>query len=146
VAKYALDTNVVIDALNRPAQLEAVAQFLTWALPSTSLSAVVSHELAAGATTARQRSLLEQQLVGPFERRGRVFAPSATAWKRAGQLLAQGRLSTPAALNDVLLALSCREAGVTLITRDRDFRRLAGLVRGLAVAEPFPQRSRREGP
>ena len=71
MAKYALDTNVLIDALNQPAQLDALLGFLSWALPQTYLSAVVAQELDAGASSARQRALLDQQLVGPFERRGR---------------------------------------------------------------------------
>jgi predicted nucleic acid-binding protein len=145
VAKYTLDTNVLIDALNQPAHLEVLSDFLQWALPSTFLSAVVLFELEAGTQTPRQRTLLEQ-LVGPFERRGRLFAPSAVAWRQAGQFVAQGvRAETSGGQNDLLLALSCREAGLTLITRDRDFKRLARQVRGLAVVEPFPKRSAREG-
>ena len=146
MAKYALDTNVLIDALNQPAALEALLGFLNWALPDTHLSAVVAHEVDAGAVTPRQRGLLDQHLLGPFERRHRLFAPSATAWRRAGQLVAQGyRAPTAAALNDLLLAVSCREAGVTLITRDRDFRRLSRLVRGLALVAPYPTKGSREG-
>ena len=146
MAKYTVDTNVLIDALNQPAQLEALSDFLRWALPSTFLSAVVLLELEAGTRTPRQRALLEQQLVGPFERRGRLFAPTAVAWRQAGQFVAQGLgAETSGGQNDLLLALSCREAGLTLITRDRDFRRLAKQVRGLTVVEPFPKRSAREG-
>jgi predicted nucleic acid-binding protein len=142
VARYALDTNVLIDALNQPGELEAATRFLTWALPRTYLSAVVGHELAAGASSGRQRAVLDQQLVGPFERRGRMFAPSTTAWYRAGEIVAQGlKVSTPSALNDLLLALSCRELGITLITRDRDFRRVTRYVRGLTVLAPWPDRA-----
>jgi predicted nucleic acid-binding protein len=146
VAKYALDTNVLINALNLPAQLEALLGFLGWALPSTYLSAVVIHELAAGTTTPRQRALLDQQITGPFVRRGRLFAPSTEAWHRAGQLVEQGHpLSTPASLNDLLLAVSCRETGLTVITNDRDFRRLTRVVRGLAEVAPFPTQPSKEG-
>jgi predicted nucleic acid-binding protein len=146
VGKYALDTNVVIDALNQPGELEAVTHFLTWALPQTYLSAIVSHELAAGVSGTRQRAILEQQLLGPFERRGRLFAPTPTTWRRAGELIARGlRISTPSALNDLLLALSCREAGITLLTRDRDFRWLARHVRGLTMLAPYPERAVRDG-
>lgn len=144
MAKYAVDTNVLIDALNQASHMEALVEFLEWALPSTLLSAVVLLEVEAGATTLRQRALLDQQLIGPFERRGRVFAPTPANWRRAGQLVAQGlRLATPSGENDLLLALSCREAGMTLVTRDRDFRRLARHIPGLALADPFPARSPR---
>lgn len=146
MAKYALDTNILIDALNLPAQLEALLSFLGWALPTTFLSAVVVHELAAGTVTPRQRALLDQQITGPFARRGRVFAPSISAWHRAGRLVEQGhRILSPAALNDLLLAVSCREAGLAIVTHDRDFRRLTRVVRGLVVLSPFPTQPSKEG-
>jgi predicted nucleic acid-binding protein len=144
VAKYALDTNVLIDALNLPSQLEALLGFLSWALPVTYLSAVVLH--AAGTTSPRQRALLEQQIAGPFVRRGRLLTPSAGAWLRGGELIGRGhRVSSPAALNDLLLAISCREAGLTVVTRDRGLRGLARLVRGLRVLSMFPAPPAREG-
>ena len=139
MAKYVLDTNVLIDALNLPTALDALLGFLRWALPSTFFSAVVVHELAAGTSTTRQKDLLDQQIAGPFARRGRVFAPSAQAWQRAGGLLAQGhRAPTAAGLNDLLLAVSSRELGLTIISHDRGVRTLAGLVPGLRVVSPFP--------
>jgi predicted nucleic acid-binding protein len=139
VAKYVLDTNVLIDALNVPAQLEALLGFLRWALPATYLSAIVVHELAAGTTPVRQRALLEQHVTGSFARRGRVFAPSVEAWHRAGRLIAGGhRVSTPARLNDLLLAVSSREAGITIISNDRGVRHLTRIVAGLRVLPPFP--------
>ena len=148
MTKYALDTNVLLDALNRPAQLEALLGFFSWALPRTFCSAIVLHELDAGTNTTRQRTLLNLQLAGPFARRGRVFAPSVEAWRKAGQLLQEGHRAPPASgLNDLLLALSCREAGLTLITRDRDFGCFSRLVRGLSVVAPYPERpSRGERP
>ena len=75
--KFTLDTNVVVDALRVPEQLRGLKAFLQRALPVTYLSAVVLQDLEVGVLSARQADLLEQQLVGPFERRGRVFAPTA---------------------------------------------------------------------
>ncbi len=139
MAKYVLDTNVLIDALNLPPALEALLGFLRWALPSTFLSAVVVHELAAGASSTRQKDLLDQQLAGPFARRGRLFAPSAQAWQRAGGLLAEGqRAPTASGLNDLLLAVSSRELGLTVISNDRGVRGLTRVVPGLRVVAPFP--------
>jgi len=46
---YALDTNVLGDALRQPAELDRLKAFLSWALPSTELSSVVVAELTAGA-------------------------------------------------------------------------------------------------
>lgn len=139
MAKYVLDTNVIIDALNQPAHLEALLAFLHWALPTTYFSAVVVLELEAGTTNRRQRSLLDQQIAGPFSRRGRVIAPSVPAWQRAGQVLARGyRVATPDALNDLLIAVSAREAGLTVVSSDRGFRALMKIVPGLTVVAPFP--------
>jgi predicted nucleic acid-binding protein len=88
-------------------------------------------ELAAGARTPEQIRELDSAVFKPFERRGRVFVPSAAAFRESGQLLAElakreGRevvLSNPSLGNDALLATSCRERGITLITSDGDFDR-----------------------
>jgi len=44
----------------------------------------------------------------------------------------------PSLLNDALIAASCREQGITLITKDGDFKRLAPFVRGFRYASPWP--------
>jgi len=46
---YTLDTNVLVDALRQPPELDRLKAFLSWALPSTVLSSVVVTELTAGA-------------------------------------------------------------------------------------------------
>lgn len=74
---YTLDTNVIIDALRQPAELERFKGFLAWALPSTVLSSVVTAELMQGARTPRARDVLSRQLLAPFERRGRGLAVAA---------------------------------------------------------------------
>ena len=53
---------------------------------------------------------------------------------RAGKLLDE----KPSLLNDALIAASCREHGITLITKDADFARLAPFVRGFRHAAPWP--------
>jgi predicted nucleic acid-binding protein len=52
--KYALDTNIYIDAFRDPAVEAALLRFLERALPFTFLSAVVMQELVAGARTQAQ--------------------------------------------------------------------------------------------
>lgn len=84
-----------------------------------------------------------------YERSGRSFAPTAHAWHRSGDVLAAmakregvevGKVSKSFS-NDVLLALSCREFGCTLITdNDRDFRRIRRYVDFEFVA-PWPRRA-----
>lgn len=144
--KYALDTNIFIDGFrNEEAQAEVFA-FLNRALPFIYLSAVVMQELAAGARTAEAARNLKQTVFEPFERRRRVFAPSADAFVDSGRVLASVAANegwqlldeNPSLLNDALIAASCREQGITLITRDRDFERIAPLLKGLRYVEPWP--------
>jgi predicted nucleic acid-binding protein len=110
------------------------------------LSAVVILELRAGARTPAQAKLLEREVVQRFTRANRVFTPSADAFSAAGKLLAS--LATregwtadahPSLVHDALLAASCRESGVTLITRDRDFGRFKNLLRGWRFVTPWPE-------
>lgn len=144
--KYALDTNLFIDGFrSADAQAELFA-FLRWALPLTYLSAVVMQELRAGARTAGAARELQRGVFDPFERRRRVFAPTATAFVTSGRILAaiasrEGWAvfdENRSLLNDALLAASCREQGITLITRDDDFRRIAPFLKGWRFAGPWP--------
>jgi predicted nucleic acid-binding protein len=145
--KYTLDTNIFIDGFrNEEAQADVFA-FLDRNLPFTYLSAVVIQELAAGARSARAGRDVQQGVIEPFERRRRVFAPSTAAFAESGRVLAS--LATregwrlleeqPSLLNDALIAVSCREQGITLITRGADFKRLSPFVRGFRHAAPWPR-------
>jgi predicted nucleic acid-binding protein len=144
--KYALDTNIYIDAFRDPVAEAALLRFLERALPFTFLSAVVMQELAAGARTAAQFRELERSVFQPFSRRRRVFAPMATAFVRSGWLIAavaarEGRPTVhenPSLLNDALLAASCHDAGITLVTQDRDFDRFAPFMKGWRHVPPWP--------
>jgi predicted nucleic acid-binding protein len=94
----------------------------------------------------RDRKALERNVLSVFERSGRTFAPSASAWHRSGDLLSDmarqeglesGRLSKSFA-NDLLLALSCREAGCVLVTEnERDFQRIRRHV-AFEYVRPWP--------
>jgi predicted nucleic acid-binding protein len=86
--KYALDTNIFIDGFRNEAAQAEVFAFLNSALPFTYLSAVVMQELAAGARTAQAARDVQRGVFEPFERRQRVFAPSATAFVESGRVLA----------------------------------------------------------
>ena len=139
---YTIDTNVFVDALRQLPELDRLKAFLGWALPSTVLSSVVAAELTAGARNEKARRLLDDALLAPFERRGRILAPSAAAWRRGGGVLARAGTGGVSASrqNDVLLAVQARENGWTVVTRDSDLGALRGLVAGLQVAPPFPER------
>ena len=143
--KYALDTNIFIHASRDAGWQEELVRFHAAFAPFEVLAAVVAQELLVGArhNVARviQRSVLE-----PFERRGRLIVPSYSAWKETGTVLSalssrgkmQWRDVSRSFVNDVLLAMSCREAGVVLVTENvRDFERIAE-VRPFDFVPPWP--------
>ncbi len=144
--KYALDTNIFIDGFRNEEAQDEVFAFLNRALPFTYLSAVVMQELAAGARTVQAARDVRQGVFEPFERRRRVFAPSSAAFAQSGRVLAavaaregwQMLDDKPWLLNDALIAVSCRERGIMLITKDGDFKRLSPFVRGFRYAAPWP--------
>jgi predicted nucleic acid-binding protein len=144
--KYTLDTNIYIDAFRDAVVEAALLRFLERALPFTFLSAVVMQELVAGARTQAQVRELERSVFQPFVRRRRVFAPMATAFVRSGRLIAAvaAREGWPAIhensslLNDALLAASCRDAGITLVTQDSDFDRFTPFMKGWRHVHPWP--------
>jgi predicted nucleic acid-binding protein len=148
--KYTLDTNVFVDAFRDEAFADALAAFLDRSLPSTFLSAVVVQELAAGARTRVQVLKLDTAILRPFERRGRVFAPSTQAFRESGRLLAElaaregwTAVHANASLaNDALLAASCREVGITLVTSDGDFDRFVPSLGRWRHVKPWPQPGR----
>jgi predicted nucleic acid-binding protein len=146
MVKYAFDTNVFIDAFRDANAEAAMLVFLERALPFTYLSAVVMQELAAGARTPTQMRRLERSVFSPFERRGRVFAPSSSAFVASGRLLAVvaaregwGAVrEKPSLSNDALVAVSCRERGITLITQDSDYTRFQPFLRKWQHVAPWP--------
>lgn len=129
--RYVADTQLYIDALRQDKDRAGLNAFQMEQTPFLHLSAVVAQELRAGVRgTAAGR--LEQDLIAPYERRGRLITPTDAAWKEAGRLLSElippsgRRAVTRSFANDVLLALSCREAGAVLVTSNvRDFARIA---------------------
>jgi predicted nucleic acid-binding protein len=144
--KYAFDTNIFIDAFRDKTAEAALLAFLERAAPVTFMSAVVMQELAAGATTRAQARELERSVFSPFERRGRVFAPATAAFVRSGRLVAavadregwNAIYENPSLLNDALLASSCRERGITLVTNDGDFDRFLPFLGGWRHVKPWP--------
>jgi predicted nucleic acid-binding protein len=146
---YTLDTNLYIDAFRHAAANAELQIFHTAYAPFEHLSAVVVQELRAG-VSGRAAAQLQRHVLAPFERRGRVFAPSYATWKATGEILAhmaeRGSLDWRAVsrgfVNDVLLAMSCRDAGIVLVTRNTgDFERIAS-VRPFDFIAPWPRPAR----
>ena len=146
VPKYTIDTNLWIDAFANEAAEAALDTFLERAASVTHLNAVVVQELRAGAGTPPQARALDAAVFGVFERRGRVFGPSPAALKDCGRILAAMwrkdgvpfRDRPRSLVNDILVAASCREQGVVLITGDRDYRSIALYLRGFTHVPPWP--------
>jgi predicted nucleic acid-binding protein len=122
--RLVIDTNLYIDWLNT-GRHEGVV-FRPDAVKY--MSAVVVLELYAGAFSSRDRRLV-RDVVGTFARADRIVVPSAAIYEDAGHVLRrlqESRGYQPAGssslVNDVLIALSARAIGATVVTRNtRDF-------------------------
>jgi len=144
--KYALDTNCYIDASRKPAELAELQEFVARAAPGLHVSSIVAAELLGGARSAKDRKLLEDRVLGPFARHGRILTPSAAAWDALGRSLASlhereglqlAQVSRSFAF-DVLLAYSCREQGVVLVSANaRDMAQIRRVFAFEYVA-PYP--------
>lgn len=114
--------------------------------PFEYLSVIVAQELRSGIQRPQDRKALERHVLNIFERANRTITPSADAWQRSGDVLADmarkeglelSRVSKAFA-NDILLALSCRETGCVLVTdNERDFQRIRRFVE-FEFVKPWP--------
>jgi predicted nucleic acid-binding protein len=147
VKRYVLDSNLYIEADRSELAAEELDRFLMRFLPLVQLHAVVAQELLAGARDSRREKLIQDTLIAPFEKRGRVIAPSFAAWKRAGiimsRLVQQKRMSPGgfgrSFVNDCVLAASCREEGLVLVTRNAQDFALIQRVETVEVVAPWPE-------
>lgn len=142
--RHAIDTNLYIDALRTDEGLSALSAFQSAFTVFIVMSAVVVQELRAGVKPGSSASRLESHVVAPFEKRRRIITPSDWAWKESGRVLAtlvdKGDWATVprSFVNDVLLAMSCRESGVVLVTRNlSDYERIAR-VQKFDFVGPWP--------
>ena len=141
---YVLDTNVFIRAARDSAFGEDLTRFHAAFAPFEHLAAVVAQELIAGARGLAAKTI-ERAIIEPFERRGRIIVPSYAAWKETGAVLSalvSSGIRWPdvsrSFVNDILLAMSCREAGMVLVTGNlRDFERIAR-VKPFEFTAPWP--------
>lgn len=145
--RYLLDNNLYVQAVRDASWAEALSGFVASNLPSIHFHAVVAQELLAGAVDSRRMKRVEDGLIRPFEKRGRVVTPGFGTWKRAGRMMSelvqQGRMSrggfSRSFVNDCLLAASCREEGFVLITMNlRDFE-LVQEVAHFEATGPWPE-------
>ena len=145
--RYAIDTNLYIAAYRSDEAQQALDTFVRAATPFLHLPAVVAQELLAGVRSAPEQRQLDRHLIDVFASRGRFHAPSAAAWRESGAVLSAlvkreglelARVSK-AFGNDILLAVTCREQGLVLITENtRDFARIAKHV-DFRFETPWPR-------
>jgi predicted nucleic acid-binding protein len=144
--KYVLDTQLFIQAFRDRNANESLQDFHRVFAPFEYFSVIVAQELRAGIQRPQDRKALEKNVLRIFARANRTITPTADAWHRSGDLLAQitrtegletARVSKAFA-NDVLLALSCREAGCVLVTdNERDFSRIRRVTQ-FEFMKPWP--------
>jgi predicted nucleic acid-binding protein len=124
------DTSVYISVLRDESFAQEFRPRYFRDIPRTHFSSVVIQELLAGARTFRPRRQAAA-LYEPFERAGRIVTPSHSVWKEVGTTVAvlAGRVPqfrdklSRSLINDMLIALSGRSVGATVITRNgEDFR------------------------
>lgn len=136
--KVILDTNIFVDYLREELYAEwvfgrvgAIIRFL---------SSVVLMELRLGAHTPRRNRAVDQiQAAFPA---GRLIAPAPPLFDHAGQLFrmlygdGSGLRDRLGAIDDLLIALTARHIGATVITNNVEFRRIADRLPGLTIAAP----------
>ncbi len=124
-ARLLFDTSVYITVLKDETFAREFRPRYLRDIPRTHFSSVVIQELLAGTRTPLHRRQAAA-LYEPFERVGRVVTPSHLVWKEAGSIVATLAEQTPQfrdklsceLLNDILIALSGRSIGATVVTRN----------------------------
>lgn len=146
MTKFFIDTNLYVRAFRDEEAAAELRRFYAAFTPVCYLSSVVLHEVLIGAQSSVQARAIYEDLGKPFRRTARIVAPSASVWRVAAETLAQlaweeglDRRSVPRSfVNDVLIAASCREEGLTVVTENqRDFCRIQRLV-DFTFVPPWP--------
>lgn len=125
MAKHLIDSDVYIDFLQSGRFHAGIARIYAQHTPDIYFSSVVIEELLAGAISPVERKNVEA-LYGPFERAGRIVAPTHVNWKETGDLLARifreqpsYRSKLPHIVADCLVAMSACAIGATIYTGNR---------------------------
>jgi predicted nucleic acid-binding protein len=126
--KYLLDTNVYVEALRTEESRQRFKTSFYPLLPVTFLSATVVYELHVNAADQRTKELLVE-FVTRLERADRMVTPTYDDWVQAADIVTKiwgkdrsWRSKLPLLLNDILIALSARRIGATLLTYNaKDF-------------------------
>lgn len=120
--KYIIDSDLYIELLRTGRYHDVIADIYTRETPHIYFSSVVAQELLSGVINETGRKNVEAILF-PFEKAGRIITPGHAVWKEAGYMLSKLRTEKPhlkskvsQLTNDVLIAMSARSMGATVIT------------------------------
>ena len=125
--KIIYDTSVYIEIIRSKPYAEAFRSRYETNLPLTFFNSVVVQELLAGATDSLRRATAEG-FYRPFERARRIVTPTHVVWKEAGRLLGvirgqskdQKDRLTGSFVNDLLIAVSAKSIGASVVTLNAD--------------------------
>jgi predicted nucleic acid-binding protein len=130
--KLVVDTNVYIDYFSDGQHEDLLIQ------PDTVkyLSGVVLMELRAGASSTRERRVM-RDFETTFKKTRRILVPSSAVFTESGEVLRRLRAergfplsSSNTIVNDILIALSARSIGATVVTQNgRDYRAIQSVRR-----------------
>jgi predicted nucleic acid-binding protein len=146
-AKVLFDTNIYLRVLHSDSyERQHHDRFARFA-PRTYLCSVVAAELYAGAHTAQDIRLVDHVLA-PYLKVGRVVFPRHNDWvemgKAAANIVRQApsyRSKLPALENDILIALSAKRSGATLVSENAaDFVLIQRFVSFSLFVLPAPPR------
>jgi predicted nucleic acid-binding protein len=144
--KLVLDTSCFIDASKSDAANAELELFTSRAAPRLYLSSVVAAELRAGVIDPAERKKLDDDVLNPYVRRGRIATPSAAAWRALGDTLAtlagdeglELKTVRRSFVFDILIAHSCREIGAIFVSANiRDMERIARVF-AFDYLAPYP--------
>jgi predicted nucleic acid-binding protein len=128
---FALDTNVYVHALRTPQRLALLKRFLLRVGTRVRMHAMVALELRAGARSGAHQEAVEA-LLAPYAERERLVVPTYEAYLHAGRVIA----SVGAGTSDAIVAASCRESNVVLVTGDADYGSIQKRLRGFRFLTP----------
>ena len=133
--RLVIDTNIYIDWFNAGRHEDILFQRDT----VKHLSAVVLMELRAGAFSPADRGLV-RRVQAAFERAGRILVPSRTVFIEAGDALRRLQKdrgfhleTSHSIVTDVLIALSARSIGATVVTQNEGDYRAIQAVRAFQL-------------
>ena len=144
---FIIDSNVYIRAFNNLAFGVELQQFHRQHLPKLILSIVVAHELLVGATTPAKERSLRRGLIEPFRVRRRLHIPTQRTWDLAATVDRRlrrmkgfaGSLSRRSFSNDILIAVTARDLGATIITENENDFTIIAKTLDIRFTKPWPQ-------